>query len=163
LSFAEYYNTCQRVLDAFGWNRAVSDLRPDDFEKYRAERATKWGPHRLSNEVQRVRSLFKYGFDAGYLEKPVRFGPGFVKPTKARMRIHRAGSEKKLFTREEIHQMLSAAGTQLRAMILLGINGGLGNHDCGMLPISALDLESGWLDFSRPKTGIERRIPLWPE
>jgi integrase len=26
-----------------------------------------------------------------------------------------------------------------------------------------VDLEKGWLDFPRPKTGIPRRIPLWPE
>jgi integrase len=31
------------------------------------------------------------------------------------------------------------------------------------LPLRALNLEGGWLDFPRPKTGIPRRIPLWPE
>ena len=30
------------------------------------------------------------------------------------------------------------------------------------LPISAVNLESGWIDFPRPKTGIQRRVPLWP-
>ncbi|HEY2415583.1 MAG TPA: hypothetical protein VGI40_25295 [Pirellulaceae bacterium] len=29
--------------------------------------------------------------------------------------------------------------------------------------MSALKLETGWLDFPRIKTGIERKIPLWPE
>src|SRR5262249_37701855 len=120
--------------------------------------------------------LFKYGFDAGYLDRPVRFGPGFAKPTKARMRLHRAASEKKLFTREKIRAMLDGAlvvgengpelvraSTQMKAMILLGINGGLGNRDCGMLPVAALDLDGGWLHYARPKTGIDRKIPLWPE
>jgi hypothetical protein len=67
----------------------------------------------------------------------VRFGPGFIKPTKARMRLHHQASEKKRFSRDEIRRRLEAAGPQLRAMILLSINGGLGNHDCGMLPLSA--------------------------
>jgi len=40
---------------------------------------------------------------------------------------------------------------------------GFGNGDCGSLPQSALDLKSGWIDFPRPKTAIERRCPLWPE
>ena len=29
--------------------------------------------------------------------------------------------------------------------------------------MSAVDLDSGWIDYARPKTGIERRFPLWPE
>jgi hypothetical protein len=49
------------------------------------------------------------------------------------------------------------------AMILLGINCGLGNFDCGMLPASAFDLKDGWLNYPRPKTEIGRRAKLWPE
>jgi integrase len=48
-------------------------------------------------------------------------------------------------------------------MILLGVNAGFGNSDCGNLPLSAVDLERGWIDFPRPKTGLPRRRPLWPE
>jgi integrase len=48
-------------------------------------------------------------------------------------------------------------------MVLLGINCGFGNSDCGHLPLSALDLDGSWIDYPRPKTGVERRCPLWPE
>ena len=48
-------------------------------------------------------------------------------------------------------------------MILLGINCGFGNSDVSDLPLSALDLKSGWATFPRPKTGIERRCALWGE
>ena len=48
-------------------------------------------------------------------------------------------------------------------MILLGINCGFGPADCGNLPIKALDLKTGWVDYPRPKTGVARRCPLWPE
>jgi integrase len=51
----------------------------------------------------------------------------------------------------------------LRAMVLLGVNAGYGNADCGTLPRSALDLTGGWVNYFRPKTGITRRCPLWPE
>ena len=34
---------------------------------------------------------------------------------------------------------------------------------CANLRMGNLDLEKGWLDFPRPKTGVERRAPLWPE
>ena len=68
-----------------------------------------------------------------------------------------------MFEAAEIRQMIDAAGPQLRAMILLGINCGYGNTDCASLAKSALDLDGGWVDFPRPKTGVGRRCPLWPE
>jgi hypothetical protein len=42
-------------------------------------------------------------------------------------------------------------------------NCGFGNHDVGGLPLAAVDLDRGWVRFPRPKTGIDRRCPLWPE
>ncbi len=49
-------------------------------------------------------------------------------------------------------------------ILFLGVNAGFGNHDCAAtLPLSALDLDASWLNFARPKTGIARRCPLWPE
>jgi len=46
---------------------------------------------------------------------------------------------------------------------LLGVNCGFGNHDCATLPRSAVDLDGGWVTYPRPKTGAERRCPLWLE
>ena len=48
-------------------------------------------------------------------------------------------------------------------MVYLGVNCGFGNNDCAKLPMTALDLKKGWIDFGRPKTGVHRRCPLWPE
>ena len=51
----------------------------------------------------------------------------------------------------------------MKAMVMLAANTGFGNNDVARLPLSALDLEAGWVVFARPKTGIRRRIPLWTE
>src|SRR5262249_21842351 len=91
------------------------------------------------------------------------FGPGFQKPAKKVMRLHRAARGANLFTPDEIRRLLDGVGVQLRAMLLLGINCGFGNSDVGQLPLAALDLDGGWVDYPRPKTGLERRCPLWPE
>jgi hypothetical protein len=48
----------------------------------------------------------------------------------------------------------------MRAMILLGINGALGNTDLAMMPLSVVDADCRWLDYARAKTAIQRRIPL---
>ncbi len=160
---AEYKEATDIVIKAFGKRRRVADLRPEDFADLRKRMAQRWGPLRLSNMIQTVRSIFKFALDSDLIDRPVRFGPSFKKPTKKVLRLHRAAKGVKLFTADEVHRLLGAASTQMRAMILLGINCGFGNMDCGRLPIAALDLDAGWLDFPRPKTGIPRRCPLWPE
>jgi integrase len=68
-----------------------------------------------------------------------------------------------MFDAAELREILGAADTPLNAMILLGINGGLGQADLAALPISAVDFGSALLNYPRQKTAIPRRIPLWPE
>jgi hypothetical protein len=48
-------------------------------------------------------------------------------------------------------------------MILLAINCGYGNADVGTLPLSAVNLAGGWVNYPRPKAAIDRRAKLWPE
>jgi integrase len=158
-----YREMCAEVIPAFGWSRLVSDLDPADFAKLRNKMTKKWGPHRLGTTIQCVRCLFKFAYDAGLITAPVRFGPGFKRPSKKTLRLHRAAQGPKLFTAAEIRDLLDRAGPAMRAMILLGINCGFGNNDCGTIPLSAVNLETGWIDFPRPKTGIARRCALWPE
>ncbi|HLA84171.1 MAG TPA: tyrosine-type recombinase/integrase [Thermoguttaceae bacterium] len=68
-----------------------------------------------------------------------------------------------MFEAAELRTLIDKATQPLKAMILLGINGGLGASDLARLEASSLDLKAGWLDYPRPKTGIDRKIPLWPE
>lgn len=42
------------------------------------------------NEIQKVRSVFKFADDNGLIEKRVRFGSEFKKPNRKAMRLHRA-------------------------------------------------------------------------
>jgi integrase len=162
-TWQDYKDTCDRLVKTFGKGRLVADLDPEDFAKLRAGIARRWGPIRLGNEIQRVRSAFKYGFDAGLLDRPMSFGPGFQRPSKKVLRLERAKKGPRMFEAEEVRRILDAAGTPFRAMVLLGLNGAFGNADCATLPLKAVDLETGWIDYPRPKTGILRRFPLWPE
>jgi integrase len=59
--------------------------------------------------------------------------------------------------------MLAVAGQPLKAMLLVGINAGFGNGDVSSVTIQSVDQATGWLTFPRSKTGIDRRVPLWPE
>jgi integrase len=162
-SWQDYYQTCERLVKELGKERLVDDLAADDFEQLRASLATTRGPVALGNEIQRCRVVFKYAFDAGLIDRPVRYGPHFKRPSKKTLRKARAARGARMFEAEELRRMIAAAGQPMKAMLLLAANCGFGNTDVATLPLSALDLEAGWVRYPRPKTGVERRAPLWPE
>jgi integrase len=163
LTWADYKRVAVELVKHTGKARLVSDLAPDDFAGLRKKLAKRYGPHRVKKSIQYVRSIFKHAYDAELIDRPVRFGPGFQRPSAKTLRLHKAKQGVKLFTREEILLLLLSAPVHLEAMILLGINCGFGNADCGSLPLAAVDLERGLIDFPRPKTGVPRRCALWPE
>ena len=162
-TWAQYKETCDLLIKQLGKRRLVLDLGPDDFAALRRDLGKRWQPGTLGNFIQRVRVVFKYASDNDMIDRPVRYGQGFKRPSKKTLRVEKAKQGHKLFTREEIHQLLQIASVQIRAMMLLGINAGLGNADCGRLTSQVIDLERGWLDYARLKTGMPRRCPLWPE
>jgi integrase len=162
-TYREYRAIADLLLEIFGEARLVDDVAADDFEALRDEMAKRWGPVRLGNAVQRVRSVFKYGYETGLIVSPVRYGPQFKKPSAAVLRRHRAKSGERMIEAAELRELIDAAPVQLKAMLVLGINCGFNNKDCADLPLSALDLDRGWINFPRPKTGIARRCPLWAE
>lgn len=146
-----------------GRNILADSLTADDFRRIRADTARHWGPVRLANEITRIKGIFRYGYDAGLLDKPPRYGPEFKKPSAKVLRQNRAKRGLRMFEREELLALLDAVPPVQKAMVLLAINGGLGNYDVAHLPLKALKLKPGWLVYPRAKTGVERKIPLWPE
>lgn len=159
-TFDDYYVTCERILAVLGKSRPVESIGPLDFERLRAQFATTHGPVRLGKDITCVRVVFNYAYQSDLIKHPVKYGGNFDKPSKA---VLRRARKPRMFTAIELRKVLHAAGPQLRAMIHLGLNCGFGNSDCARLTLEAVDLKTGWIDFPRPKTGIARRIPLWPE
>jgi integrase len=162
-TFADYFAICRALVDKLGKDKRVDDLRPEDFAALRSNLARTWGHVRLRNEINRARVVFKFASDERLIDRPVHFGQSFDRPSAKTIRVAKQAAGLKLFNVDEVKRILAAADPQIRAMVLLALNCGFGNSDCATLPQSALDLAAGWIDFPRPKTGIQRRIPLWPE
>ncbi len=186
-TFEGHKQVTDLLIAQFGKVKLVDDITADDFGRLRAVMAERWGPVKLSNQVQAVKSVFKFGYEAGLIVAPVRYGPEFVKPSAAVLRKHKAKNGGRMIEAAELRRLLTAlegkeietgrTGEEtgkpevvklapnpvMRAMVLLGINCGFTNKDVADLPLDALDLDGGWINFPRPKTGIPRRCPLWPE
>lgn len=159
-TFDDYVKECKNVVKVLGKDRIVQDLTAQDFNHLKAQLPSR-SPNTLGNHVARIKIAFKYLYDAALIDQPVRFGPSFKRPSAKSIRLHRAKQPKKLFTAADVQLLVANAKPQLKAMILLGVNCGFGNNDCGSLTIEKLNGE--WHNYERPKTGIERRAWLWPE
>lgn len=157
-----YKEVGQLLVDIVGSKRTASDIGPDDFADLRAQLSKRFGPVSLTNRIQVIRSIFKYGYDAGLLERPARFGL-FKKPRAKVIRETRIAKGEQDFTAAEVRALLDHATKNMRAMILLGIQAGFGNKDCADLTVSAINLQKGWIDYPREKVAAHRRVPLMPD
>lgn len=160
-TFNDYRYNCRVVTNALGPHRHAASLQPRDFEQLRSKLAEGRGPVTIGTLVRTTRSVFKYAYEVGYLSSPMRFGPHFKVPSRRTLRRHRQSQGSRLFTQEDLRRAIIVAPQPMRAMILLGINCGFGNTDVGEL--DAQHVQDEWIEYPRPKTGIERRAPLWEE
>lgn len=173
-----YHVDCTTIQDVLGKHRLADTLRPADFARLRKAICTRpdkdkdgkpqlRSPVTITNMITRVRTIFKWAYQAAKLmERPPDYGDQFKRPRAAVVR--RAMTERRFqrpkdFAAAEVLALLKHATIQLKAMILLGINCGLGNTDCSSLTWSDLDLAKGILDYSRRKTWTPRRAVLWKE
>lgn len=162
-TLADYYQTCARIVEAFGRDRLLSDLHPDDFSELREKLAKPRGFRSLANEIQRVRTVFAYAHKQRYIKEPASYGDSFNKPSASAIDGETQEKGERIFEAADLRRIISACGVPLKAMVLLGINCGFGNNDCATLKIRAVDLEAGWVSHRRPKTNVARRCKLWPE
>jgi site-specific recombinase XerD len=162
-TFVEYHRDCELMVKHFGRHQEVTAITRKDLADFRDFLAKGVNATTLNNRVGNARSIFKFAYDEELIDRPLRFGEDFRRPEKRLLRRAKADAGRMHFHADEIRRVLDAAPPVLRAMVLLGINAGLGNTDIGNLPASCLDLERGWLDYARVKTGVPRRCPLWPE
>jgi len=161
LSWNDYRIIGAMIVDNLGRTSDPEKLRPVDFATFRSTIAHGYSPSRISKVVATTRMMIKWAFESELIDRMPRFGPDFMVSSKKQMRLHRAQQGKKLLNAEEIQQLLDTADKKWKAIILLCVNGGLGNSDISRLTLS--DVSGEWMDLPRGKTGVDRRIPLWTE
>lgn len=167
LTLGDYKRTCEELISHFGRLRTISSLFPADFERLRTKLAKRLNPTSLGDFIRRSRVLFKYAYETDLIDRPLRYGQSFSAPSRRTIRRSRQEIQRerglRMYEAAELKLLLAKANPTMKTAILLGINCGFGATDIATLPQSAVDLDAGWIEFPRPKTAVERRIPLWPE
>ncbi len=161
-TLGDCHGVCKLIVAHLGRTVAPEQLRPVGFAGFRTA-ASQYSPSRMTKLVGITRMLMKWAFDSELTDRMPRFGPDFKGASKRKARQQKAAAGTTLFNADELRKLNEKADPTLQAMLLVGINGATGNTDVATLPLSAVDLESGWIDSPRPKSGVARRFPLWPE
>ncbi len=155
--YSRYRAIAAHILKKLGRNKAFASLRPADFTMLR--KTLTGGSVTLKNKITWIRTILAWASD--FYGVGVSYGGQFNKPSR---RIMAQGQKpRKLFTPEELTAILKAASPTCRCFVYLGINCGYGQSDIANLPAAAVNLDVGFIDYPRGKTGIMRAAPLWPE
>lgn len=168
---AKHYADMRRKLtwlcDTMGWRSvAVASLTPALWKRCRIRMEDEWGPDNRKTATALFRSVSKWADENGHCDAWA-FGDELPIPSKAEIRANRRAKDKehgeKLFPREQVKPIIDACGMPYEAMFLLALNAGFTAADIGALSLDALDLDNGWFEYDRVKTGVQRAGYLWPE
>jgi hypothetical protein len=103
--WAQHEQTRDLILKPLGRQHLVSYLRPDDFAVLRRKLARRWKPVTLRKLMQRVRIAIAYLADKDLIDRPVRHGQDFKRPSKRTLRLEKFRQSHKLCTVEELHRL----------------------------------------------------------
>jgi len=144
-------------------------LRPEHFSAYAQHLLSerKLGRFARKRTITYINTFLRYGAKNGWFAMPST-GTEWVTPATdpdaMRLARARAGIKdyaERIVSGKELDQLLERSQPAFRAMILLGVNCGLGPADLGRLRWNHLDLRRRRLNYPRPKTGTMRRGCLW--
>lgn len=115
-----------------------------------------YSPRSVNHYLGAVRAIYVFAEESGLLPSAPR-----LKRVKMESLVGVRNQERPTYSAAEIQQLLSSAGVQFQAMILLALNCGFGPkdiHDLRWEHISA-----GRVALARSKTGVSQTFRLWPE
>ena len=160
-TFQQYKLACKWLKENMGAHRVIENVGPADFMRLISKFDPKWSATTIKNQVNLVRTIFKWAYENDLIDKPVKYGTNFSRPSAKRRNLEKASKPPKDFAASEIWTLLDASSMRLRAWLLLGLNCGYGNSDLSRLKVS--DVSGEWLREARGKTGLDRKAWLWPE
>lgn len=157
----EYERAAEKLKESVGENTLLKTLDPSHFIHLRGEIANGFAPATVKRYVILVRAILSFAYDSGLVPQPLRYKQAMKTPSARLIRKAKHEGVKKLFTADEVRQLLDSATGYMKPAILLGINCGFGNLDVCDLMWDQVDQE--WVSLVRTKTYVERRAYLWPE
>ncbi len=165
-TYKGYDSVADKILDSLDKDIPLESLVSEHFELLRKDLSRGVGPKSLDGYLTCARTMFKFAATDNYLiDRPLPYSKALAGVPARELRKYRSTRPDRRLEPEHIKDLLEHCSPNMKAMVLLGINGGYNNSDVGQLRME--DINDGdipdILDYYRRKTYIRRVTPLWPE
>lgn len=162
-SYDEYVKVMEQIA-TLGKSRPFTSLTTDDLGRLRAllakgKKSQPVSPYTHKRLLSYARSIFYHAQEE--LNLAIKYRQALKAPPKHLLRQRRAAIGERLFSSSELQKLLAKADPYMKAVIYCGINAGLGPADC--IGLTRDRIKGEFLDYTRSKTGVQRRCYLWPE
>lgn len=183
-SISDYVTTISRIIAIRGKDSRPEWWTPSDFaEIHQAlydpiERTTairggvkgrdilQRSPVTVGNDIRRIRIFLKWCADNKHIAHVPTYGSEFSPQSIADQRKARSLRGRRDLPSKELRLILDECNVNLKPLVLLAINAGIGNLDLALIPkdqFSSNVLKQEFADLPRHKTGSDRKFWLWPE
>ncbi len=155
-SYIDTRSCVYQFIHYVGSQRIVNELDASTFTaaaNYFRGAISGW---RYNHVIAIVNAWLNYAVAHGWLQRLPVFGPRWKK-----IPLSHLPKRERIVTPDEFGRLLAQAKDQMRAMLLLALNGGIGPTDLAALKLA--DIQDGIIRNRRSKTEIRRIVPLWPE
>jgi integrase len=168
-TLGDYLREMEKFVSFLKPGTPVQALHPEHFSAYMKHmiETRKLGRYARRRVRTYINTFLRYGAKNGWYISP-NTGTDWVAPRadpdsvrQAKMRAGINDYSNRILTGEEMDKLLKRASPAFQAIILVGVNCGLGPADIGRMRWNMIDLDTGRLTFARPKTGVPRFGHLW--
>jgi integrase len=167
--YGDYVRELGQLVMILGEHTPVASLEPQHFALYvtRLSESRSLKARARKRAFALVKAMFIWGAGNGHCPLP-EFGTALKAPIVTKQAIRkekaRAGVEDfsdRILTGAEIDKLVEHSQPNMAAMILLGVNTGLGPADIGRIRWRNIDFATGKLDYPRGKNGNDRIGYVW--
>jgi len=140
-----------RALTPFFQGKYLTDITPQDIERYKAQRITQVSPASVNRDLSCLRHALRKSCEWGYLISSPMKGIGFFKEPPGRLRFLSA---------EEINRLLVELPEGTKKFVLCALLTGLRRGELLGLRWSDIDLKNRMIRVEKTKTNERRIIPI---
>jgi integrase len=169
--YGDYLAELHRFAKSVGEGAKVAAIRPEHFSAYAGTFTTirHLGRHSRKRVIALVKAMLNWGAGMGFYPPPT-YGNDFAAPSTTAAAIRQAKAREgkpdhsgRIVTGEEVDNIVLwfKRNPQFKAIVLMGVNCGLGPADIGRLRWRHFNIDTGELNMPRGKTGTDRRGYLW--